>query len=156
MTLTSPPTQMRSQSRWNWEYTVQGVTPAVLASFTAVERMVSCTRLETSAPIATTSRHARHGLRAPCEGTRGAPIQGAVRPTVAAGSREPAPNEAGCGSSEPALSVEAGMTRLGCRGWSAYHGAFDVLIVWALDRFGRSMVGNLQAVLGSIAAGCRS
>jgi putative DNA-invertase from lambdoid prophage Rac len=29
----------------------------------------------------------------------------------------------------------------------AHRGAFDVLIVWALDRFGRSMVGNLQAVL---------
>lgn len=29
----------------------------------------------------------------------------------------------------------------------AHRGAFDVLIVWALDRFGRSMIGNLQAVL---------
>lgn len=29
----------------------------------------------------------------------------------------------------------------------AHRGRFDVLIVWALDRFGRSMVGNLQAVL---------
>ncbi len=29
----------------------------------------------------------------------------------------------------------------------AHQGAFDVLVVWALDRFGRSMVGNLQAVL---------
>lgn len=29
----------------------------------------------------------------------------------------------------------------------AHRGAFDVLVVWALDRFGRSMVGNLQAVL---------
>ena len=29
----------------------------------------------------------------------------------------------------------------------AHGGAFDVLVVWALDRFGRSMVGNLQAVL---------
>ncbi len=28
-----------------------------------------------------------------------------------------------------------------------HRGAFDVLVVWALDRFGRSMVGNLQAVL---------
>ena len=31
----------------------------------------------------------------------------------------------------------------------AHQGAFDVLVVWALDRFGRSMVGNLQAVLDS-------
>jgi DNA invertase Pin-like site-specific DNA recombinase len=29
----------------------------------------------------------------------------------------------------------------------AHRGAFNVLVVWALDRFGRSMVGNLQAVL---------
>jgi hypothetical protein len=29
----------------------------------------------------------------------------------------------------------------------AHRGAFDVLVVWSLDRFGRSMVGNLQAVL---------
>jgi hypothetical protein len=29
----------------------------------------------------------------------------------------------------------------------ARKGSFDVLIVWALDRFGRSMVGNLQDVL---------
>lgn len=29
----------------------------------------------------------------------------------------------------------------------AHQGAFDVLVVWALERFGRSMVGNLQAVL---------
>jgi DNA invertase Pin-like site-specific DNA recombinase len=29
----------------------------------------------------------------------------------------------------------------------AHQGKFDVLVVWALDRFGRSMVGNLQAVL---------
>ncbi|MGH7434243.1 MAG: recombinase family protein [Polyangiaceae bacterium] len=29
----------------------------------------------------------------------------------------------------------------------AHHGAFDVLLVWALDRFGRSMVGNMTAVL---------
>ena len=29
----------------------------------------------------------------------------------------------------------------------AHRGAFDMLIVWAIDRFGRSMVGNLQAVL---------
>jgi putative DNA-invertase from lambdoid prophage Rac len=29
----------------------------------------------------------------------------------------------------------------------AHRGAFDVLLVWALDRFGRSMVGNLGAVL---------
>jgi len=29
----------------------------------------------------------------------------------------------------------------------AKRGKFDVLIVWALDRFGRSMVGNLQDVL---------
>lgn len=29
----------------------------------------------------------------------------------------------------------------------AHRGMFDVLIVWALDRFGRSMAGNVQAVL---------
>jgi DNA invertase Pin-like site-specific DNA recombinase len=29
----------------------------------------------------------------------------------------------------------------------AHRGSFDVLLVWALDRLGRSMVGNLQAVL---------
>ena len=29
----------------------------------------------------------------------------------------------------------------------AHHGRFDVLVMWALDRFGRSMVGNMQAVL---------
>ncbi len=29
----------------------------------------------------------------------------------------------------------------------AHRGAFDMLVVWSLDRFGRSMVGNLQAVL---------
>lgn len=29
----------------------------------------------------------------------------------------------------------------------AKRGKFDVLVVWALDRFGRSMVGNLQDVL---------
>lgn len=29
----------------------------------------------------------------------------------------------------------------------AHGGAYDVLVVWSLDRFGRSMVGNLQAVL---------
>lgn len=29
----------------------------------------------------------------------------------------------------------------------AHQGQFDVLVVWALDRFGRSTVGNIQAVL---------
>ena len=29
----------------------------------------------------------------------------------------------------------------------AHRGRFEVLVVWALDRFGRSMVGNMQAVL---------
>jgi putative DNA-invertase from lambdoid prophage Rac len=29
----------------------------------------------------------------------------------------------------------------------AHRGAFNLLLVWALDRLGRSMVGNLQAVL---------
>ncbi len=29
----------------------------------------------------------------------------------------------------------------------AHRGAFDVIVVWALDRFGRSMVGNLRDVL---------
>lgn len=35
----------------------------------------------------------------------------------------------------------------------AHRGMFDVLIVWALDRLGRSMVGNLQAVLALDAGG---
>src|SRR2546426_5955762 len=30
---------------------------------------------------------------------------------------------------------------------AAHSGKFGVLLVWSLDRFGRSMVGNLQAVL---------
>jgi DNA invertase Pin-like site-specific DNA recombinase len=30
---------------------------------------------------------------------------------------------------------------------AAHAGKFDVLLVWSLDRFGRSMVGNLQTVL---------
>jgi DNA invertase Pin-like site-specific DNA recombinase len=29
----------------------------------------------------------------------------------------------------------------------AHEGLFTVLVIWSLDRFGRSMVGNLQAVL---------
>ena len=29
----------------------------------------------------------------------------------------------------------------------AHEGRFDVLLIWALDRFGRSMIGNMQAVL---------
>jgi putative DNA-invertase from lambdoid prophage Rac len=29
----------------------------------------------------------------------------------------------------------------------AHAGRFDVLLIWSLDRFGRSMIGNLQAVL---------
>lgn len=29
----------------------------------------------------------------------------------------------------------------------AHQGMFDVLVIWALDRFGRTMVGNMQAVL---------
>jgi DNA invertase Pin-like site-specific DNA recombinase len=29
----------------------------------------------------------------------------------------------------------------------AHQGKFEVLLIWAIDRFGRSMVGNLQAVL---------
>ena len=29
----------------------------------------------------------------------------------------------------------------------AHRGLFDVLVIWALDRFGRTMVGNMQAVL---------
>ncbi|TAN40123.1 MAG: recombinase family protein [Nitrospirae bacterium] len=29
----------------------------------------------------------------------------------------------------------------------AHQGLFDVLVVWAFDRFGRSMTGNMQAVL---------
>jgi len=35
----------------------------------------------------------------------------------------------------------------------AHRGAFDVLVVWTLDRFGRSMTGNLAAVLALDAAG---
>ena len=30
---------------------------------------------------------------------------------------------------------------------AAHRGDFDILVIWALDRLGRSMVGNLQAVL---------
>jgi DNA invertase Pin-like site-specific DNA recombinase len=30
---------------------------------------------------------------------------------------------------------------------SAHRGEFDVLAVWSIDRFGRSMIGNVQAVL---------
>ncbi len=30
---------------------------------------------------------------------------------------------------------------------AAHRGDFDVLVVWSLDRLGRSMTGNLQAVL---------
>lgn len=30
---------------------------------------------------------------------------------------------------------------------AARRGAFDVLVVWALDRFGRSMIGNMNDVL---------
>ena len=29
----------------------------------------------------------------------------------------------------------------------AHRGEFDVLVVWALDRFGRTMIGNMQSVL---------
>jgi len=36
---------------------------------------------------------------------------------------------------------------------SAHAGEFDVLVVWALDRLGRSMNGNLQAVLALDACG---
>lgn len=36
---------------------------------------------------------------------------------------------------------------------AAHRGEFEVLVVWALDRFGRSMVGNLQAVLDLDRAG---
>jgi len=44
---------------------------------------------------------------------------------------------------------------------AAHAGEFDVLLVWSLDRFGRSMVGNLQAVLeldriGVKVVSCRS
>jgi DNA invertase Pin-like site-specific DNA recombinase len=38
---------------------------------------------------------------------------------------------------------------------AAHRGAFDVLGVWALDRFGRSMVGNVQAVLDLERSGVR-
>jgi putative DNA-invertase from lambdoid prophage Rac len=30
---------------------------------------------------------------------------------------------------------------------AAHRGSFDCLVIWSLDRFGRSMVGNLQAVI---------
>ncbi len=36
---------------------------------------------------------------------------------------------------------------------AAHEGEFEVLVVWALDRFGRSTVGNLQAVLTLDASG---
>ena len=29
----------------------------------------------------------------------------------------------------------------------AHRGMLDVLVIWALDRFGRTMIGNMQAVL---------
>jgi len=35
----------------------------------------------------------------------------------------------------------------------AHRGAFDVVLVWSLDRFGRSMVGNVQDVLALERAG---
>ena len=34
---------------------------------------------------------------------------------------------------------------------AAHRGEFAVIVAWALDRFGRSMVGNLQAVLDGTA-----
>lgn len=37
----------------------------------------------------------------------------------------------------------------------ARKGSFDVIVVWALDRFGRSMVGNLQDLLALDAIGVR-
>jgi len=39
---------------------------------------------------------------------------------------------------------------------AAHRGEFDVIVVWAQDRFGRSMVGNLQAVLDVDQARCES
>jgi DNA invertase Pin-like site-specific DNA recombinase len=38
----------------------------------------------------------------------------------------------------------------------AHAGAFDVLLVWALDRFGRSMLGNLQAIIRLDKCGVRT
>lgn len=38
---------------------------------------------------------------------------------------------------------------------AAHAGEFDVLLVWALDRFGRSLVGNLEAVHALDARGVR-
>ena len=37
----------------------------------------------------------------------------------------------------------------------ARRGAFDVIVVWAIDRFGRSMIGNVSDVLNSTGWGCR-
>ena len=37
----------------------------------------------------------------------------------------------------------------------ASRSAFDVLLVWSLDRFGRTMVGNVRDVLELEASGCR-
>lgn len=38
----------------------------------------------------------------------------------------------------------------------AHAGRFDVLVIWAIDRFGRSMIGNMQAVLDLDRCGVRT
>jgi DNA invertase Pin-like site-specific DNA recombinase len=48
---------------------------------------------------------------------------------------------------EECASAVASRAQFGAMMAGAHAGQFDALLVWALDRFGRSMVGNMAAVL---------